>query len=310
MGIETELMYKKTIGFRFTTVLIVSLFCLQSFADSWNIPAVESAKNSYIQFTAATTKDGEAIYTENCLSCHGNPGKGNGLKSFNPVPPVLSGITTQKRTDGDLFYILTVGKMIMPAFETVLTEDQRWKVISYIRSFNKNYVQVLSKKLNLSKSNLLKININIDYKALTVRVKVSANEPTGIVLLKNAQVLLYVKRYFGQLQIEKTIKTDNEGVAEFNFPKDLPGDKYGNLNLIVKVNDDNYGEKDTEGKFKIGVPTDKPSLTEKRAMWNVEAKVPIWLLLTYTSGVMIVLLVLVYIIYNLYKLKKIGDVKN
>ena len=302
-------MYKKNIGLKITTILITSLFCQQSFADSWNIPTAQSAKNSYIQFTAATAKEGEVIYTQNCQSCHGDPGKGNGLKSLNPVPPDLSGTITQKRTDGDLFYIITVGKMVMPAFETVLSEDQRWKVISFIRSFNKHFVQVLSKKMNLSKSKLIKINTIVDSKVHIVKVEVSATEPSGIVLLKNTQVSLYVKTYFGRLQIEKSIKTNNEGTAQFNFPK-MPGDKYGNLNLIVKVNDANYGEKENQRKFKIGVPTDRPSLTEKRAMWNTEGKVPIWLLLTYISGVMIVLLVLVYISYNLYKLKKIGDIKN
>jgi hypothetical protein len=244
------------------------------------------------------------------MSCHGNPGKGNSLKGLVPVPPDLGGTTTQLRTDGDLFFIITTGKVIMPAFETVLSEDQRWKVISFIRSFNKTYVQVVSKKINPAKNNLLKTNILFDSKKHIVRVEVTASEPSGTVLLKNVQVTLNVKRYFGQLQIEKPVKTDNTGVAEFNFPKDLPGDKYGNLNLSVKVNDDNYGEKDIQREFKIGIPTDKPSLTEPRAIWNVQAKAPIWLLLTYAFCVLIVLSVFVYIIYNLYKLNKSGEIIN
>ena len=303
-------MYKRSIGLKISTIIIFSLFCLHSYADSWNIPASESLKNSYIQFTSATAKQGEAIYTENCMSCHGNPGKGNGLKTFNPVPPDLSGSVTQKRTDGDLFYIITKGKMIMPAFETVLSEDLRWKVISFIRSFNKNYVQVVSKKINLAKSNLVTLNILFDTKAHIIKVQVTAKEPTGVVQLKNSDVSLYVKRYFGQLQIEKTIKTNDKGVAEFNFPTDLPGDKIGNLNLIVKSSDDNYGEKEIQKKFKIGVPTDKPSLTEKRAIWNVMAKAPVWLLLTYAFCVLIVISVFVYIFFNLYKLNKSGEIKN
>ena len=303
-------MFKKNIGHKISTIIIFSLFCLNSFADSWNIPANESAKNSYIQFTGATAKEGEAIYTENCMSCHGNPGKGNGLKTFKPAPPDLSGTVSQKRTDGDLFYIITKGKMIMPAFETILSEDLRWKVISFIRSFNKNYAQVVSKKINLAKSNLVKLNLQYDTKKQIVRILASANEPSGVVLLKNSEVSLYVKRYFGRLQIEKTIKTNNEGIAEFSFPKDLPGDKYGNLNLIIKLSDDNYGEKEIQNNYKIGVPTDKPSLTEKRAIWNVQAKAPDWLLLTYAFCVLIVLSVFFYIFYSLFRLRKMGDIKN
>lgn len=303
-------MYKKNFGLKISTIIIFSLFSMQTFASTWNIPATASARNSYIQFTVATAKAGEAIYTENCMSCHGNPGKGNSLKGLNPIPPDLGGTTTQQRTDGDLFYIITVGKVIMPAFETVLSEDQRWKVISFIRSFNKTYVQVVSKKIDQAKNNLLKTNIQYASKTHTVRVEVTANEPSGIVLLKNAQVTLNVKRYFGQLQIAKPIKTDNAGIAEFNFPTDLPGDKYGNLNLIAKVNDENYGDKETQRELKIGIPTDKPSLTEPRAIWNVQAKAPIWLLLTYAFCVLIVLSVFVYIFYNLYKLNKTVEIKN
>jgi mono/diheme cytochrome c family protein len=294
-------MYKNNIVHRIFTIVLFSLFCFQSFAENWNIPAVASAKNSYIQFTVTTAKEGDAIFTQNCMSCHGNPGKGNGLKSFNPAPPDLAGTITQKRTDGDLFYIITTGKIIMPSFATVLSVEQRWKVISFIRSFNKNYVQVVSKKINLAKSNLVKLNILYDSKTHIVRVQVTANEPSGVVLLKKSEVSLYVKRYFGQLQIEKTIKTDNNGVAEFNFPTDLPG---------VKLNDDNYGEKEIQNNYKIGVPTDKPSLTEKRAIWNVMAKAPIWLLLTYSFCLMIVLSVFLYIFYSLYKLRKTGEIKN
>jgi len=112
-------MYKKNIVHRIFTIILFSIFCIQSFASTWNIPAAESAKNSYIQFTPATAKAGEAIYTENCMSCHGNPGKMNSLKALNPVPPDLGGTTTQQRKDGDLFYIITTGKVLMPAFETI-----------------------------------------------------------------------------------------------------------------------------------------------------------------------------------------------
>ncbi len=40
-----------------------------------------------------------------------------------------------------MFYKITVGKSPMPSFKTILAEEDRWDVISYIRSFNKNYVQ-------------------------------------------------------------------------------------------------------------------------------------------------------------------------
>jgi len=296
-------MYKKNIGFKLTTIIVGSLFCLNLAAQKWDIPADKSAKNSYIPFNSSTAKEGEAIFTKNCVSCHGNPGKGNSLKSLTPIPPDLAGATTQHRTDGDIFYIISTGRVIMPSFKDVLSDDDRWKVISFLRSYNKSYVQVLS-KLDSGKSKLVKVTMNYDPKTHQIKVIAKADEKTGIVSLQNDEAELFVKRYFGKLQIDKTIRTNADGVAVFNFPTDLPGDKNGNVDLIVSLNDDVYGGIESQTKLKIGIPTDKPSLTQKRAIWNVMAKAPIWLLLTYLFCVLLVLSVFGYIIYNLYKLRK------
>jgi len=302
-------MHKKNNGFQLSTLILVCLLSLQTFAQSWDIPADKKAKNSYIPFTAVTAKSGEAVYSKNCMSCHGNPTKGNSLKSLKPIPPDLSGAVTQKRTDGDLFYILNVGRLIMPSFKNVLTDDQRWELIAYIRSFNKQYVQVLS-KFDPRKSKLVKFTLAYDPRTQLVRVDIKANEKTGIVALKDDEVNLFAKRYFGRLQVDKTLHTNSDGIAYFKFPKDLPGDKLGNVELIAKVSDDNYGEVEYQQKFKIGIPTDKPPLTQKRAIWNVVEKAPLWLIATYTMGILVVGLFLLYILFTLWKLKKSGTINT
>ena len=300
-------MLRKKINLRVAiTFIIVALFCLNSVAQTWNVPADLKAKNSNVKFDDATTKDGEAIYTKNCVSCHGNPGKGNNMLTLNPIPPDLSRAKTQGLTDGELFYILTTGRVVMPSFKLILPEVDRWKAIAYIRSFNKTYVQVLS-KFDDSKSKLVKVNLTFNENTNMIRVDVKANEKSGVVLLKDAEVLLFVNRYFGKLQIDKTLRTNNEGIAIFEFPKDIPGDKNGNVDITVKVNDAVYGEIESQTKLKIGVPTDKPSLTEKRAIWNVVTKAPIWLIITYLSCVLFVTACLLYVLLGLYKIKKTGN---
>ena len=300
-------MLRKNIPFRVVlTVIFIALFYLQPFAQGWDVPADKKAKNSYVEFDKSTAKEGEVVYSKNCQSCHGNPGKGNSLKSLKPIPPDLSLTKTQQLTDGELFYILNTGRMIMPTFKNVLSENDRWKVISYIRSFNNNYVQVLS-KTDPNKSNLVKINLLYDSIKSVVKVQVTASEKAGVVVLKDAEILLFANRYFGKLQIDKTLRTDKDGIALFHFTKNLPGDKSGNVELIVKVNDENYGEIESQSKLKIGVPTDKPSLTEKRAIWNVLSKAPIWIIITYTSGVLIFGAFLLFLLYGLFKIKKSGN---
>lgn len=300
-------MFRRNILKRTTTLIVfVTLFGIQLSAAGWDVPADKKSKNSFIKFNDASAKEGEVIYNKNCASCHGNPSKGNVLKSLKPIPPDLASTTTQQLTDGELFYILNTGRGLMPTFKNVLSENERWKVIAYMRSFNKKYVQVIS-NTDPSKSELVKVTMQYDAKSKKVTVKVIAKEKSGTVVLKDAEVILFAKRYFGKLQIGKSTRTNNEGLASFDYTDDLPGDKNGTVELIAKVNDEAYGELESGTKFKIGIPTDKPSLTEKRAIWNVLVKAPIWLIITYTSGVLVFLGFLLYLVLNLFNFWKIGQ---
>jgi mono/diheme cytochrome c family protein len=303
---KEKIMLRKNINLKVSIALLVTaIMCINTFAaNNWNVPADKKEKNSYIKFDATSGSQGEAIYTKNCASCHGNPGKNNSLKSLSPVPPDLSSAQTQELTDGELFYILSTGRMVMPSFKNVLSEDERWKVISYIRSFNKSgYAQTVS-KFDPNKSKLVKVDLKFDETTNKVQVSVVANEKTGKIVLKDAEIALFATRYFGRLQIEKSTRTDKDGIASFTFPKNLPGDKTGLVELVVKLNDENYGEIEYLKKLKIGVPTDKPALTAKRAIWNVVTKAPFWIIGLYSFGLLCFGLILLYILLKLRKLYK------
>ena len=40
-----------------------------------------------------------------------------------------------RRTDGELFWQITRGRLPMPAFEDKLTDQERWQLVDYIRTF-------------------------------------------------------------------------------------------------------------------------------------------------------------------------------
>jgi len=281
-------------------------FAFQSFAASWNVPEDQKTRNSYIKFDASTASQGEAIYNANCLSCHGDPGKGNNLKSLNPIPPELSSVGSQNLTDGELLYILNTGRAVMPSFKNSLSEEKMWHVISYLRGFNKNYVQTLS-SFDPSKSKLVKLVANFDKAKNAFLIVAYANEKNGKKALVGSEVSLFVKRRFGNLQIDKTLKTDGSGQAEIVFPNDIPGNKTGELEVIVKLFDLNYGEVQTTSRLAIGVPTNKPGLNEQRAIWNVLEKAPYWILFLYSLGVISFLIFILYILNNLRKFRISGN---
>ena len=43
----------------------------------------------------------------------------------------------QNQTDGELFWKISEGRKPMPLAKITLTDDQRWDVINYVRTFKK-----------------------------------------------------------------------------------------------------------------------------------------------------------------------------
>jgi len=98
-------------------------------ASFHNAPASAKAQtNPYVGQTDAVTA-GKAIYSNTCITCHGPAGQGTGN-----VPP-LTQPTAQTASDGEIFWYITRGDIEngMPSWKN-LPEEQRWQVVSYIKS--------------------------------------------------------------------------------------------------------------------------------------------------------------------------------
>ena len=117
-----------------------SISPIRSLADTpqeeWKAPARAARKKNPIAASAQSLAVGKAIYAAQCLSCHGPAGHGDGpaAKDLNPKPRNLSDPKIQEQTDGSIFWKLTEGKKPMPTFEKLISEDERWNVINYVRT--------------------------------------------------------------------------------------------------------------------------------------------------------------------------------
>ena len=83
---------------------------------------------------------GMSIYREKCAKCHGDSGDGKGEKAGElSVAPTdfTSGAQMKGATDGELFWKISQGHRPMPAYKTKLSEEERWKLVDYIRTFAK-----------------------------------------------------------------------------------------------------------------------------------------------------------------------------
>jgi cytochrome c6 len=72
---------------------------------------------------------GRGIYMDRCSGCHGQ----NGKPDIAEVPNFSVGEGMMK-PDNELMATIKQGKAVMPGFEGVLTDDQIFDVISYIRT--------------------------------------------------------------------------------------------------------------------------------------------------------------------------------
>jgi mono/diheme cytochrome c family protein len=76
-----------------------------------------------------------------CVACHGRDGKGlgEGLDLKGPLPRNFTDREWQAaRADGELIWILTNGSKgtaMAPFIPLVLTEEEGWQVLLYVRSF-------------------------------------------------------------------------------------------------------------------------------------------------------------------------------
>jgi mono/diheme cytochrome c family protein len=78
---------------------------------------------------------GEKLFNTVCAVCHGESGAGDGpvgLK-FIARPFDLRIDYVQQKQDGELFFTITNGGVVMPFYRDALTPDERWDVVNYVK---------------------------------------------------------------------------------------------------------------------------------------------------------------------------------
>lgn len=104
----------------------------------------------YNSLTAPAVEEGALeraaeFYTQNCASCHGDGGWGDGPagQALDPAPAPLARTST-RMTDGYLFWRMSEGGAVfssaMPAWKETLSEQQIWEMIAYLRALGSGEV--------------------------------------------------------------------------------------------------------------------------------------------------------------------------
>ena len=89
-----------------------------------------------IAYSDKVVKDGEELYGMFCVHCHGKTGQGDGVLIQNDKYPPLpvkfaEGLDI---SEGKMFHTITYGKGLMGSHASQLRQEERWKLVHYIRS--------------------------------------------------------------------------------------------------------------------------------------------------------------------------------
>ncbi len=87
-----------------------------------------------IALTPQVEKDGEALYGKFCVHCHGATGAGDGKvgQKLPGAPPAYNG-ALKDLPEGKIFHSITYGKGLMGNHASILTQEERWKLVHYVQ---------------------------------------------------------------------------------------------------------------------------------------------------------------------------------
>ncbi|MCR9249910.1 MAG: cytochrome c [bacterium] len=93
---------------------------------------------SPLEDSKSVVKEGKALYDRFCEHCHGKTGQGDGLvgEVFLGVP-VYNSAALKDVSEGHIFHVITMGKGRMGAHASQLSVEERWKVVKYVQTLQK-----------------------------------------------------------------------------------------------------------------------------------------------------------------------------
>lgn len=109
-------------------------------ADSNGLRKAQGISNPFTGITPEQMMEGERLYLIHCGICHGSKLDGNGPiydggnGPYPAAPRPLNGEYAINLTDGHIFHVITYGKGVMGAYGGQVKPEERWWIVSYIRS--------------------------------------------------------------------------------------------------------------------------------------------------------------------------------
>lgn len=96
-----------------------------------------TAVTSPVDPSDESVSQGKELYMKYCTTCHGRSGGGTGPAAHGITtapPPLWAWHGTDSSSDGYLYWFITNGRNEMPPWGVLLSENERWHLINYIKT--------------------------------------------------------------------------------------------------------------------------------------------------------------------------------
>lgn len=87
--------------------------------------------------TEKIIQEGQLLYADFCVHCHGKEGQGDGpvvTEGGHPPPQPYDSPQLQDLPEGKMFHVITYGKGLMGPHKSQLSKIDRWKIIAYVKT--------------------------------------------------------------------------------------------------------------------------------------------------------------------------------
>ncbi len=106
--------------------------------DTWKAPSEATRLSPPFAKDARIISAGRALYLDRCADCHGKNGKGQGpgAADIEKPPTNFKDGKCLEQSDGELFWKISEGRRPMPSYRKKLSDEERWKLVFYLRTFS------------------------------------------------------------------------------------------------------------------------------------------------------------------------------
>jgi mono/diheme cytochrome c family protein len=112
-----------------------------------------------LPISAGLLKRGQQRFTINCSPCHGQLGDGNSVPKKIGAMPVVANLHEKRivsMTDGELFYVISHGRLNMGPYAGTITTEDRWAIVAYLRALQLSHLGTIEDVPQELRANLKK----------------------------------------------------------------------------------------------------------------------------------------------------------